>query len=110
VYTVTPTSYWDVTALPGAVFEETIPKHYNAFVYVLDGNITVDGKKGQHGTCAILGNGDKVVVKNDSEKDARFLVISGKPHNEPIVQHGPFVMNTREEIQQAMRDYSAGLF
>jgi len=95
---------------PGAVFEEFIPKDYNAFVYVLDGNITIDGKEGRHGTCAILGNGDKVVIKNAGDLNARFLVISGRPHNEPIVQHGPFVMNTHEEIQQAIRDYCTGKF
>lgn len=110
VYTATPTSYWDVTASRGAAFEEDIPKECNAFVYVLDGSVTVDGKDGEHGTCAILGDGDKVQVKNAGRNNARFLVISGRPHNDPIVQHGPFVMNTREEIQQATRDYNAGLF
>lgn len=111
VFTATPTMFWDVRANGGAVFEEKLPASYNAFVYVLEGTVQIgaDQKQGEHGTCAILGEGESVIVKAVTEY-ARFVVISGKPHNEPIVQHGPFVMNTNEEIRQAFRDYSEGKF
>lgn len=92
-------------------FEERIPVEYNAFIYVIRGTIHVGETKenvGTHGSCMVLGRGD--LVKVSSEGKARFVVLGGKPLNEPVVQHGPFVMNTREEIMQAFQDYSAGKF
>lgn len=56
----------------------------------------------------VLGPGDSVEVK--TEGASRFIVLAGQPLNEPVVQHGPFVMNTREQILQAFRDYSDGKF
>ena len=111
VFTATPSMYWDVTMKKGAEFEEVIPNDYNAFVYVLGGTVNIgkNQQQGEHGTCAILGDGDTVLVKA-GENGARFVVVSGRPNNEPIVQHGPFVMNTRKEIQQAFTDYAAGKF
>lgn len=110
VFTQTPTLYWDVRMLETATFEELIPEHYNAFIYVLEGKITV-GKSltsAEHGSCIILGKGEGVQLK--SEGKARFALIAGEPLNEPVVQHGPFVMNTQEQISQAFRDFSAGKF
>lgn len=111
VFTVTPTMFWDVRAKANATFEELLPPEYNSFVYVLEGSVLIgsDMKKGEHGTCAILGGGESVVVKT-GDVDSRFVVISGMPHNEPIVQHGPFVMNSNEEIMEAFRDFSSGKF
>lgn len=110
VFTQTPTLYWDVQTLKAATFEQELPPEYNAFVYVLSGKVTT-GKKdveGEHGTCIVYGPGEGVQIK--SEGKARFVVLAGQPLNEPVVQHGPFVMNTREQIAQAFRDYSAGKF
>ncbi|KAI0561522.1 pirin [Gracilaria domingensis] len=110
VFTQTPTLYWDVRMLKGATFEEQIPEQYNAFIYVLEGKVTA-GKKdveGEHGACMVFGPGEGVQIKSDDE--ARFVVLAGQPLDEPIVQHGPFVMNTKEQIMQAFRDYSAGKF
>ncbi len=61
-------------------------------------------------TLAILGDGDAVALHNDTGKPARALLIAGKPIGEPIVRYGPFVMNTREEIQQAFNDFKEGRF
>lgn len=110
VFTETPTLYWDVRTKGATTFWEVIPEEYNAFVYVLDGKIR-SGKKGvegTHGTCLLYGPGEGVQVSTDGE--ARFVVLAGLPLNEPVVQHGPFVMNTREQIMQAFQDYSAGKF
>lgn len=110
VFTQTPTLYWDVQTLKGATFEQQIPSEYNAFIYVLSGKVTSGRKdeEGEHGTCMVFGPGEAVQIK--SEGKARFVVLAGQPLNEPVVQHGPFVMNTREQIAEAFRDYSAGKF
>lgn len=110
VFTVTPTLFWDVRLLQKATFEEKIPVDYNAFMYVLNGTVHTGSKReaGKHGSCIVFGPGESVRVS--SEGNARFVILAGKPLNEPIVQHGPFVMNTREEIMQAFRDYSANKF
>lgn len=64
--------------------------------------------EGTHGSCLVFGPGDSVTVK--AVEKARFVVLAGQPLNEPVVQHGPFVMNTREEILQAFQDFNAGKF
>lgn len=110
VFTQTPTLYWDVRTKAATTFTEEIPEHYNAFLYVLSGTIKAGTKdiEGTHGTCVVLGPGQTVSVKSTGE--ARFVVLAGEPLNEPVVQHGPFVMNTREQIMEAFRDYSNGKF
>lgn len=110
VFTETPTLYWDVHTKGATTFSEAVPEEYNAFVYVLDGKVK-SGKKGvegTHGTCLLYGPGEGVQVS--TEGVARFVVLAGLPLNEPVVQHGPFVMNTMEQIMQAFQDYSAGKF
>jgi redox-sensitive bicupin YhaK (pirin superfamily) len=99
-------------AASGAVFEQILPAAYNAFVYVYRGNLEVI--KGDETTAvpikrmAILTNeGDGFILR--AQQNSRALVITGKPLNEPIAQHGPFVMNTREELSQAVDDFRAGL-
>lgn len=111
VFTATPSLYWDVHMQADALFEEKLPASYNAFMYVLQGSVKIGPKEvdGEHGTCAILENGDSVSVRSGTD-GARFVFIAGQPLGEPIVQHGPFVMNTREQIRQAFQDYSAGKF
>lgn len=110
VFTETPTLYWDVRTNGATTFSEVVPEEYNAFVYVLDGKVK-SGKgnvEGTHGTCMLYGAGQGVQVSTKGK--ARFVVLAGLPLNEPVVQHGPFVMNTRDQILQAFRDYSAGKF
>ena len=111
VFTVTPSMYLDVRMKGNATFQESIPSDYNAFAYVLDGSVRVGPNEtdGVHGTCLVFGPGDFVEAKSGTE-GARFVLIAGQPLGEPVVQHGPFVMNTREQIMQAFRDFSAGKF
>ncbi|XP_002992823.2 pirin-like protein isoform X1 [Selaginella moellendorffii] len=108
VYTRTPTMYLDVTMQPGASFAQEISEGWNSFAYTLEGRPTF-GSKGtppiEAHTTVELSHGDGVMVWNDSDKACRFVLIAGQPLNEPVFQHGPFVMNTREEIVEAIRDY-----
>jgi redox-sensitive bicupin YhaK (pirin superfamily) len=97
---------------PNAMFEQTLPSTHNAFVYVYRGSLEV--VHGENATTvpiqrmALLGNeGNGVVLR--AEANTRAILIAGQPLNEPIAQHGPFVMNTREELIQAVDDFRAGL-
>jgi len=99
--------YLDVSLAPGAHFEQALPTAHNAFVYVFEGDVRVaDSALATH-TLAVLGTGDAVAMQSGAS-GARFILVAGKPLGEPIVQYGPFVMNTREEIEQAVADYRAG--
>jgi quercetin 2,3-dioxygenase len=94
------------------LFEQTLPKTHNAFVYVYRGSLDV--VQGSQATTvpiqrmAILSNeGDGVVLR--AQANTRAILIAGQPLGEPIAQYGPFVMNTREELVQAVDDFRAGL-
>ncbi len=101
--------YVDVHLPAGAVFETPVTAGHNAFLYLYEGDATVgdDGQALKRRTAGLLSDGDSVTVRA-ADREARFLLLAGKPLNEPVVQYGPFVMNTREEIEQAVRDYQAG--
>lgn len=102
--------YLDVQLPAGQRFMQATPSTHNALIYVYEGELSVgEGaattQVGNH-TAALLNAGDSVVVTASSK--ARFLLLAAQPLNEPVVQYGPFVMNTREEIEQAVRDYQNG--
>jgi len=99
--------YLDVHMPAGASFENEIPSSHNAFIYVYRGEVEVSGTKVAAGRMAILSN-DADNVKIDATTEARLILIAGRPLNEPIVQYGPFVMNTQDEIHQALDDYRSG--
>ncbi len=101
--------YFDVHLQPGAVFETTLPAGHGAFLYAYEGEARVgaDGKPLAHRAAGLLTEGERVRIAAGGE-GARVLLLAGKPLREPIVQYGPFVMNTRDEIEQAIRDYQAG--
>lgn len=108
VYTRTPTMYLDFTLKPGTHLQQPIPVSWNAFVYVLEGE-GVFGSLKSSPTSAhhllLLGSGDGLEVWNKSPKLLRFVLVGGEPLGEPVVQFGPFVMNTQEEIDQTIEDY-----
>ena len=96
----------------GMVFEQSLPATHNAFVYVYRGELgVVQGDQAIHvpiKRMAVLTNsGDGLVLR--AQANTRAIVIAGKPLREPIAQYGPFVMNTREELVQAVDDFRAGL-
>jgi quercetin 2,3-dioxygenase len=98
--------YLDVSLKAGEIFETTLPAGHNAFVYAYEGEIFIRDKPVPHRAAGLLTDGEKLVI--EAKDEARFLVLAGKPLREPIVQYGPFVMNTREEIEQAVQDYQSG--
>ncbi len=107
--------YLDVDAPPHSSFTHEIERGHSAFSYVFEGEGRFGGSDSEAGTrvsatrLAVWGDGDYVkVVTTDSP--VRFLLISGKPLNEPIARYGPFVMNTRAEIEGALRDLREGRF
>jgi len=103
--------YWDVHLEPNAAFEAALPAGHNAFLYAYEGEATVgeDAKALPHRAAGLLGDGDAIRIVA-GPKGARVLVLAGKPLREPVVQYGPFVMNSREEIEQAISDYQSGAF
>jgi quercetin 2,3-dioxygenase len=101
--------YFDVHLEAGAVFEGALPAGHNAFLYVYEGDALVGAEKKPlaNRAAGLLSDGENVRIEADS-KGARVLLLAGKPLREPVVQYGPFVMNTRQEIEQAIADYQAG--
>ena len=103
--------YLDIAIPAGASFAQTLPSGHNAFVYVYRGELRVGQTAVPENRMAILENtqnSDGVVLYAD--QPARALLIAGKPLNEPIAQHGPFVMNTQQEIFEAVKDFQNGRF
>ncbi|GLC68092.1 hypothetical protein PLESTF_000645200 [Pleodorina starrii] len=99
----------DVRLAPGASVSQEVPEGWNGFAYVYDGEGKISGSRAQPEHALVLGPGDHVVATAGSGSGGlKFLLIAGRPIGEPIVQHGPFVMNTQEEIYQAFRDYQTG--
>ena len=106
---VKPT-YLDVTLPAGLDFEQAVGADDNTFLYVIEGELLIGGlqKPLAHRALGVLGPGDRVQVSTSS--GARFLLVSAQPLNEPVARGGPFVMNTREEINQAFDDYRHNRF
>jgi redox-sensitive bicupin YhaK (pirin superfamily) len=99
--------YVDVTLPAGRMFQLPVSAGHHAFVYPFEGEVTIAGASvGKH-NAAVLSDGDRVTV-TAGPAGARFVLVAGKPIGEPVVQYGPFVMNTREEIEQAVADFRAG--
>jgi len=108
---VTEPLYLDLDLPAGGELVQALPASHNAFVYVYRGGLEVGGKSVPAQRMAILRNSvdhDGVTLKAASS--SRALLIAGRPLGEPIAQYGPFVMNTREEILQAVQDYQGGKF
>ncbi|MEO7231722.1 MAG: pirin family protein [Polaromonas sp.] len=106
---ITQPLYLDLHLPAGAQFEQAIAPTHNAFIYVYRGEVCVSGTAVPAQRMAILANdaqADGVVI--EASADARALLISGQPLKEPIVQYGPFVMNSQQEIYQALSDFRDG--
>ena len=101
--------YLDLQLPAGASFTQALPAGHNAFVYVYRGELTLGDTPVPPRRMAILANdADSDGVRIVAGADTRALLIAGRPLNEPIAQYGPFVMNTEQEIYQAVADYRAG--
>ena len=103
--------FYDVQLAAGETFETNLPTTHNAFVYSYEGSVSIGVDSEQSPLSAqsagVLSAGDSVRITANAEP-VRFILLAGKPLNEPVVQHGPFVMNTREQIEQAIHDYKNG--
>ncbi|TVQ33914.1 MAG: pirin family protein [Wenzhouxiangella sp.] len=99
--------YWDLHLDPARQVTLPLTRGHSAFVYLYDGRASIGGESLPHRAAGILGDGDRLNLVSGSD-GARLLILAGKPLNEPVVQYGPFVMNTREEIEQALSDYRSG--
>lgn len=100
--------YFDVTLPAGARLEEPLAADLNAMVVVYEGAVTIAGRTVEAISAVFLGEGDAVDIQAGA--DARLLLITGKPLKEPVAWGGPFVMNTREEVEAAFEDFRAGRF
>lgn len=102
-------SYLDVTVASGGMFDHPMPRGHTAFAYIYEGQGSFAGKEINATHLVVFGDGDRVQVAV-GPNGARFLLVSGLPLGEPIARYGPFVMNTRQEIEQALRDLRDGTF
>ena len=110
--------YMDVEMDPGTCFETELDEEYDGFLYFLEGGGYAGPGDAEEEInpkdMAILGSGNTIRFRTaegtaeEGKSAARFVIIAGIPLKEPVARHGPFVMNTREEIMQAFRDYQAG--
>jgi redox-sensitive bicupin YhaK (pirin superfamily) len=93
----------------GTPFEQSLPAGHNAFIYVYRGAVSIGGEAVPAQRMAILANNpqaDGVLI--EASADAKLILVAGKPLRQPIVQYGPFVMNSQQEIYQALNDMRDG--
>lgn len=102
-------TYLDVKLAAGTRFAQSIPAGHTAFAYLFEGETDFAGKTLEATRLLVFGDGNQVEVTAGMQ-GSRFLLVSGKPLGEPIARYGPFVMNTQEEIQQALQDLRNGTF
>jgi redox-sensitive bicupin YhaK (pirin superfamily) len=107
--------YADVSLAAGARASLALPRGHAGFAYPFEGDVFVVGSDGgerklERGELGVLSADGEELVLHAADAPARVLLVAGRPLDEPIVQYGPFVMNTREEIEQAIRDFQAGRF
>ena len=103
--------YFDIELKKGREFKFKLPTTHNSFVYLINGEIIIGEKKHdtvKGSTLILLTKGEELKIK--SKLNSKFLLISGKPINEEIARGGPFVMNTKSEILEAINDYHNGTF
>jgi len=110
----TDPTYLDVALDAGAQYIHELPRQHAAFMYVYEGSVRVaqgDEKSVvKSGELAVLGEGTEVRLVGDSNETSRMILIAGQPLREPLARYGPFVMNTREQLLQAVEDFQKGRF
>jgi redox-sensitive bicupin YhaK (pirin superfamily) len=98
----------DITLPANASADVPLPETHAGFVYLFEGELQIESERVQTGEVGVLSGEGTLSVS--AAAGARFLVVAGKPIREPIAKYGPFVMNTQEELRQAIYDYQAGRF
>ena len=106
VQTLVGVWYLDVKIAPGGAVSQALPASWTTFVYTLTGRPTIAGKEvDPFNTVVLSTEGDGITIENKGKEEARFVIISGEPLEQRVVQHGPFVMTSEEGIYDAMRDF-----
>lgn len=108
-HTFTPINLWDVQLSAGEV-KLSVPQDYTTALFVMEGKVTVNGAREVEDSTIVVLEKEGTDILVSASADARFIVLNGQPIDEPVVGYGPFVMNTQEQIAEAMKDYSAGRF
>lgn len=104
-----PILYLHLTLQPEAEFEQPVPAGHNVFAYIVEGEASIDGRKAAASQVVVFGpGGESVAIGNPGSAPVSLLLIAGQPIAEPVARYGPFVMNTREELLQAVDDFRAG--
>lgn len=108
--TYTPINMVHATIHPGAHLSLDWPHEFNLLVYIMEGKLQFGSPRidGQASQLAVFGAGDFFELFNPGEKDAEVVLLGGRPIREPVAHYGPFVMNTRAELEQAIADFQAG--
>ena len=101
--------YVDVALSPNAAFDVPVTAGHAAFAYVFEGAVEIAGKVVNRGELAVLGDGTAVSLKTSGEA-GRLILVAGKPLREPVAKYGPFVMNTQQQIREAITDFNEGRF
>ena len=109
--TYSPVNVWDGALKTGFVEHIHVPVDHNTLVVVLEGEMLLNGtQKVMDSSIVMFARDNEPTIQLEATQDAKFLVLTGLPLNEPIQGHGPFVMNTKDEIVQAFHDFNAGKF
>ncbi|MEO7212566.1 pirin family protein [Mucilaginibacter sp.] len=107
--TFTPVNLFDIKLKQGGAADFTVPAGHNTALLVINGNVTVnDEQANEHSFILFKNDGEEISIKADTE--SVILVLSGEPINEPIASYGPFVMNTQQEIAEAIQDFQSGKY
>jgi redox-sensitive bicupin YhaK (pirin superfamily) len=105
--------YLDIALAPDAAWQYVLPEGHNAFAYVFEGEAAIgqgaDARRVASGQLAVLGGGAQLALRGGAA-GTRLILVAGRPLREPVVRHGPFVMNTRQELMQAFVDFQEGRF
>lgn len=112
IHTQTPVVFLDFKIQPNSYYIKNLPNDWNAFIYVLNGEGYFGPEenevKSEANTTLVLSSGNSMRFINRDLNELRFILLAGKPLNEPIAQQGPIVMNTSSEVEQAYKDYEKG--
>jgi quercetin 2,3-dioxygenase len=106
--TFSPVELWDIHLHAGKSVEMTVPEGHNAMLFIRNGKVNVGEDKNVGTADLVMFSLAGSTIKINADEDADLLLMGGAPINEPIAAHGPFVMNTKAEINQAVMDYQSG--